>query len=140
MGLRDISDPVILKKWENIQKKKIKSLSIISIIFLGIDIAFLILLFLFSVAQGIPLFHTYKSFNVTIPFQTQIAIISGPFLCVFCALILISKEKLYRKKTTLIVNLVVAIGIIITALVYSRAIYLPMAQLETSWDSMSEEE
>ena len=140
MMMRDAGDIATLQKLKNLQKKKIKRSSIISFIFLGIDMASLILIFLFSVARGIPLFHTYKSFNVTIPLKTQIAIISGPFVFIFYALILISKEKLQRKATTLIVNLAAAIVIIITVLFYVRAIYLPMAELEAASDSMSEEE
>ncbi|MCX5702131.1 MAG: hypothetical protein NTW64_04030 [Candidatus Omnitrophica bacterium] len=140
MRLRDVGDPVTLQKWINMQKKKMNILSIINIIFLGIDITILILLFLFSVVQGIPLFHTYKSFNVTIPLVTQIAIISAPFVFVFYAFILISKEKLKRKVITVIVNLAVLIVIIITVSFYVRAIYLPMAELEAASDSMSEEE
>jgi hypothetical protein len=140
LRLRDTGDTATLQKWKNMQKKKIKSSSIISIIFLGIDIVSLILLFLFSVVQGIPLFHTYKSFNVTIPLETQIAIIIGPFVFVFYTSILISKEKLKRKVITLIVNLAAPLVIIITVLFYVRAIYLPMAELEAASDSMSEEE
>ena len=140
LRLRDTGDTAALQKWKNMQKKKIKSSFIISIIFLGIDIASLILLFLFSVVQGIPLFHTYKSFNVTIPLETQIAIIIGPFVFVFYTSILISKEKLKRKVITLIVNLAAPLVIIITVLFYVRAIYLPMAELEAASDSMSEEE
>ncbi|MFH1641071.1 MAG: hypothetical protein ABIA66_03800 [Candidatus Omnitrophota bacterium] len=114
-------------------------LSVINIIILGIDIAILTFLFLFSIIEGIPLLHTYKSFDLTIPLETQIAIIGGPFICIFSACILISKERLKKKVLTIVLNLAIPIAIIIAASFYLKTIYLPMAQFEAESEYEFEE-
>lgn len=125
------------------ENKSSKLLSTISVIILVIDVIFLLCLTFMTIFTGSSFLEVYKSFKITMPAITKIALYLGPYIFIAGILILITKERLLkREKLNLIINIGVFFIIWFILSFYVGAIFKPtydMGSLAKSSSTIEDE-
>lgn len=113
-------------------ENKNKDLTIISAIFLLIDILAFIVSAVFIVSLKNKLLLTFAELGVSLPLITRVALSNYYiFITIFiiAILILIIKEMSKRKLVTLVINIASFFIILFFSLIYILALYLPLYQI-----------
>ncbi|MDP2924268.1 MAG: hypothetical protein Q8O30_11225 [Candidatus Omnitrophota bacterium] len=113
-------------------ENKNKTLNIVSLILLCINILMLIIIAIAWDTIANKFSAVYREFNLELPLATQIVILWRYLFFAIIISILIAKEFLKNKLLTLILNAVTLIGIpIILKIFLTISIFLPIFKLST---------